>query len=159
MGMTFAKNFFVANHEAYGIAHDELSVVIIVRHFATPLMFNDHVWDKYGDYLLDRVKLFDPRTKAPPRVNLFNVSLPNNELPNGKVVFGDLVKLGARFAVCATATKNISGAIAKNVNGDAEAIFNELKTNLVTETASLVPAGITALNRAQEHGYTFASCG
>jgi hypothetical protein len=158
-GLNFAKNFFEANREAYGIAPDELSVVIIVRHVATPLIFNDHIWDKYGDYLIDRTKLFDPRTKAPPRVNLYNMSLPNNDLPNGKVMLGDLVKLGARFAVCAMAAKNIATGIAKNVSGDIDTILKELQTNLAPETALMVPAGISALNRAQEHGYTFAYCG
>lgn len=158
-GMNFAKNFFEANREAYGITPDELSVVIIVRHVTTPLIFNDHIWDKYGDYLIDRTKLFDPRTKAPPRVNLYNMSLPNNELPNGKVTLNDLVKLGARFAVCSMAAKNIATGIAKNVSGDTDTILKELQTNLAPETALMVPAGISALNRAQEHGYTFAYCG
>jgi hypothetical protein len=158
-GLNFAKNFFEANRDAYGIAPNEVSVVIIARHVGTPLMFNDHIWEKYGDYLVDRVKLFDPRTKAPPRVNLYNVELANNDLPNGKTRLTDLQKLGARFAVCAMATKNIASAIAKNVNGDAGAIFKELETNLAVETARMVPTGISALNRAQEHGYTFSYCG
>jgi intracellular sulfur oxidation DsrE/DsrF family protein len=158
-GLNFARNFFEANRDAYGISPNEVSVVIIARHFATPLMFNDHIWDKYGDYLVDRIKLFDPRTKAPPRVNLYNAELANNDLPNGKTRLADLQKLGARFAVCSTATKNAAGAIAKNVNGDADAIFKELTNNLVSETARMVPAGISTLNRAQEHGYTFSYCG
>jgi hypothetical protein len=159
LGLNFSKNFFEANREAYGVAPSEVSVVIIARHFSTPLMFNDHVWEKYGDYLVDRIKLFDPRTKAPPRVNLYNTSLANNELPNGKTVLADMEKFGARFAVCTTATKNIAAGIAKNVNGDADAIFKELTANLVSERARMVPAGISTLNRAQEHGYTFSSCG
>jgi intracellular sulfur oxidation DsrE/DsrF family protein len=158
-GLNFAKNFFEINRDSYGIAPNEVSVVIIARHLGTPLMFSDHIWDKYGDYLVDRIKLFDPRTKAPPHVNLYNAELANNDLPNGKTRLADLHKLGARFAVCAMATRNMATGIAKNVNGDVDAIFKELETNLAVETARLVPAGISALNRAQEHGYTFSYCG
>jgi hypothetical protein len=159
LGMNFVKNFFESNRESYGVSPNELSVVVIVRHFSTPLLFNDHIWDKYGDHLVDRIKLFDPRTKAPPRVNLYNVSLENNDLPNGKVRLSDLSKMGARFAVCALAAKNIAIGIAKNLDAESDMILKELETNLAAETALMVPTGITALNRAQEHGYTFSYCG
>ncbi|MET4716201.1 hypothetical protein ABIF63_000304 [Bradyrhizobium japonicum] len=149
-GMRFADNFFEAN---------ELSVVIIVRHMSTPLIFNDHIWDKYGDFLIDRTRIFDPRTKAPPRSNLYNIDLSNHELPNRNVKLTDLSKLGARFAVCALASKDIAIAVAQNVNGDADAILKELEANLVSDTALMVPADILTVNRAQEHGYTFSYCG
>jgi intracellular sulfur oxidation DsrE/DsrF family protein len=136
-----------------------LSVVIIVRYLSTPLIFNDHIWDKYGDVLADRTKVFDPRTKAPPRTNLYNVDFSNHELPNGKVTLAELSKLGVRFAVCTMASKGIAAALAKNVNGDAAAILRELEANLATDTGVMVPAGILAMNRAQERGYTFSYCG
>ena len=63
LGLNFARNFFEANRDAYGISPNEVSVVIIARHVGTPLMFNDHIWDKYGDHLVDRIKLFDPGPK------------------------------------------------------------------------------------------------
>jgi hypothetical protein len=39
---------------------------------------------------------------------------------------------------------------------NADAIYNELTTNLVSN-ARMVPAGIVAVNRAQERGYSLAS--
>ena len=158
-GMRFAENFFEANREASNIQANELSVLIIVRHLSTPLIFNDRIWDKYGDFLIGRTQIFDPRTKAPPRSNLYNIDLSNQELPNRNVKFTDLSRLGARFAVCAMASKNIAVAVAKNVNGDADAILKEFEANLVSDTALMVPAGILMVNRAQEHGYTFSYCG
>jgi intracellular sulfur oxidation DsrE/DsrF family protein len=141
--MRFAENFFVANHEASNIQANELSVLIIVRHLSTPLIFNDRIWDKYGDFLIGRTQIID---------------LSNHELPNHNVKFTDLSRLGARFAVCAMASKNIAVAVAKNVNGDADAILKEFEAN-VSDTALMVPAGILMVNRAQEHGYTFSYCG
>ena len=58
------------------------------------------------------------------------------------------------FGVCQMATRNISERIARATGGDAGAIFKELATNLV-DNARLVPAGIVAVNRAQERGYSF----
>ena len=158
-GMRFAENFFVANREALNIPANELSVLIIVRHMSTPLIFNDRIWDKYGDFLIGRTQIFDPRTKAPPRSNLYNTDLSNHELPNRNVKFTDLSRLGARFAVCAMASKDIAVAVAQNVNGEADAILKEFEANLVCDTALMVPAGILIVNRAQEHGYTFSYCG
>src|SRR5262249_29528261 len=131
----------------------------IVRYLSTPLLFNDHIWDKYGDVLADRTKIIDPRTKAAPRTNPFNVGFAKHELPNGKVTLAELSKLGVRFAVCTMASKGIAAELAKNVNGDAETILKELEANLATETGVMVPAGILAVNRTQEHGYTFSYCG
>ena len=46
--------------------------------------------------------------------------------------------------------------IARAVGGNAEAVNKELIANLVSN-ARMVPAGIVAVNRAQERGYSFVS--
>lgn len=155
--LAYARNFFSVNNKAYGIAAADLSVVIILRHISTTFGFTDVIWAKYGAIFADRVKLNDPRTKSPAMVNLFNAPVKDDGLPNGGVTMDELAKLGARFAVCASASHGAAGLIAKKTGGDAETVFKELTANLVTN-ALMVPAGIVALNRAQEHGYT-VSCG
>jgi intracellular sulfur oxidation DsrE/DsrF family protein len=69
----------------------------------------------------------------------------------------DLGSKGVQFAVCGLATKVNAGLLAGKT-GDANAIEAELKSNLVPN-ARIVPAGISAVNRAQEHGYSFAYVG
>lgn len=156
--LAYARNFFSVNDKAYGIAATDLSVVIILRHISTTFGFTDAIWAKYGTIFADRVKLNDPRTKSPAMVNLFNTTVKDGGLPNGGVTMDELAKLGARFAVCASASHGAAGLIAKKTGGDAETIFKELTANLVPN-ALMVPAGIVALNRAQEHGYTVSCCG
>jgi hypothetical protein len=56
------------------------------------------------------------------------------------------------------ATRAIAGTLAKATGGNTDDIFNELAKNLVPN-GHLVPAGILAVNRAQEHGYALASAG
>ena len=60
---------------------------------------------------------------------------------------------GVQFAVCAMATRRLAGQIARG-GGNVDAVFAELGANLVTN-GRLVPAGIVAVGRAQERGYSF----
>ena len=56
------------------------------------------------------------------------------------------------------ATRRVAGVIAQATSASADAIYNELTSNLVPNS-HMVPAGIVAVNRAQERGYTFANVG
>jgi intracellular sulfur oxidation DsrE/DsrF family protein len=68
-----------------------------------------------------------------------------------------LFKQGVQLAVCATSTRGYATSIAQATGGNADAIFNELTSNLVGKNARMVPAGIVAVSRAQERGYTLVS--
>jgi hypothetical protein len=54
------------------------------------------------------------------------------------------------------ATRQLAKPLAAAAGGDAESVFKELSANLVSNS-HLVPAGIVAVNRAQERGYSFVS--
>src|SRR6185503_18270632 len=57
------------------------------------------------------------------------------------------------FSVCDMATHFISGQVASAVKGDADALYKEFASNLIPNS-HLVAAGVVAVNRAQEYGYT-----
>ncbi|MEM5388728.1 hypothetical protein VSR68_34950 [Paraburkholderia phymatum] len=158
IGMNFATNFFLANQQGYGISAGELSVVVVMRHASTAFAFNDAMWDKYGDYFVSHTEVFDPHTQARPRINLYRVQSNGAPLPNGKATLVELAQLGARFAVCAMAAANLAKSIAEDTQGKDDSVLNELKANLIPHSV-MTPAGIVAVNRAQEHGYTFSYCG
>jgi intracellular sulfur oxidation DsrE/DsrF family protein len=65
-----------------------------------------------------------------------------------------LIKKGAQFAVCSMSTRGIAGRIAKANNLDAASVLKEITSNLIGN-ARMVPAGVLAVNRAQERGYSF----
>ena len=69
-----------------------------------------------------------------------------------------LLKRGVHLAVCQMATRNIAGTLARATGGDTDAIFNEIAANLLSN-AHLAPAGIVAVNRAQERGYSLVHGG
>ena len=131
-----------------------MAVVIVARHFATPFAFNDAMWKKYGPTISRLASFTDPKTKQAPASNLYN--LPDSGLPNRSATIDGLIKRGVQFAVCEMATKQIAEPLAAAVGGNAENVFKELSANLVANSR-LVPAGIVAVNRAQERGYAFVS--
>jgi intracellular sulfur oxidation DsrE/DsrF family protein len=152
----FANNFMNVNQADYGLQNNDLAVVIIARHGSTPFAYNDAMWAKYGMALTGLTKLDDPKSKAPPRVNVYNSGDYGNLLPNGGVTLDALSKRGVQFAVCSLATRFLAGMIAGALGGSADAIHSELIANLVSNSR-MVPAGIVAVNRAQERGYSLVS--
>lgn len=154
--LAFAGNFLRVNRTDYGLENSDLAVVIVARHRSAAFGYNDAMWAKYGVALAARAKVDEPKTKLPPKTNIYNVGGLGDLLPNRGTTVDSLVKQGVQLAVCTLSTHGNAGVIAGTMGGNAEAIFNELTANLMTN-ARLVPAGIVAVNRAQEHGYTLMS--
>lgn len=150
--LRYAQNYYLANQNAYGLKDGDLAVVIIARHTSTPFGYNDSIWAKYGKQLSELMEFTDPKTKQPPTVNLL-ATAGDGSTEAGRMA--DLIKRGAQFAVCETATRELAGMIGKATGVDAEAVVKEISANL-TGNARMVPAGIVAVNRAQERGFTFA---
>lgn len=142
LGFQFAANYFTANHEAYGLEDHDLAVVMVARHKSTSFGYNDAMWAKYGKQFSEQAGFSDPKTKQPPTANLYAERM------------SELTKKGVHFAVCQMSSRRIANAIAQATGGEAESILKELAANLVAN-ARIVPAGIVAVNRAQERGYTF----
>ena len=144
--LRFASNYFTANKSGYGLSNEELAVVIIARHHSTAFAYTDGMWSKYGAALASRDGFTDPATKQPPVVNVYRARIE------------ELLRQGVHLAVCQMATRNLAGIVAKSAGADTDAIYKELVSNLLNN-AHMVPAGIVALNRAQERGYSFAHGG
>jgi len=153
-GLAFANNFYLANQSGYGLKDADVAVVIVARHGSTSYAYNDRIWAKYGVPLTALTKLNDPRTNQPATVNLFNNAVPG--LSNRGILVDGLIQRGAHFAVCGMATRFIAGELAKATGGTADAVYAEITGNLV-RNAHLMAAGILAVNRAQERGYTLAT--
>lgn len=153
--LLFGNNFLDVNKNAYGLEYSDVALVIVVRHNSTSFAYNDAIWSKYGRVFAQRANFNDPKTKEPPTANLFNASGYGGTLPNSGVTLESMLKRGAHLAVCRVATRNLAGAIATATGSDVEKINEELIANVVSN-AHMVPAGIVAVNRAQERGYSFA---
>ena len=156
--MMYANNFFIANQAGYGLKDADLAVVIVARHDSTQFAYNDAMWAKYGTVLGARAGVVDPQTKQAPKVNIYNAATRVGGLASFGTTIDALAKRGVQLAVCQMATRRFAGAIAQATSGTADAVYSELVANLVPNS-HMVPAGIVAVSRAQERGYSFANVG
>jgi intracellular sulfur oxidation DsrE/DsrF family protein len=148
--LQFASNYYTANQQAYGLKDSDLAVIIVARHKATSFAYSDAIWAKYGKAISEQADYVDPKTKEPPKINIYG---PAGETAQaGKMEA--LIKKGAQFAVCGMSSRGIATRIAKAYSLDVDAVFKEISGSLIGNS-HLVPAGILAVNRAQEHGYSF----
>jgi intracellular sulfur oxidation DsrE/DsrF family protein len=156
--LLYVNNVFLGNESGYGLGNADVAVVIVARHDSTPFAYTDAAWAKYGALLSQRSGFTDPKTQQGPVLNVYNATGYEAMLPSRGTTVDGLVKRGVHFAVCQMATRNLSGIIARATGTNANDVYAELASNLVGN-AHLVPAGIVAVNRAQERGYSFASTG
>jgi intracellular sulfur oxidation DsrE/DsrF family protein len=152
----FANNFIRVNRADYGLQNSDLAVVIVARHRSTPFGYNDAMWAKYGTTIAARARVEDPKSKLAPKINIFNSGDYAELLSNRGTTLDSLFKQGLQLAVCGISTRAYAASIAQAVGGNAETIFDELTSNLVNN-ARMVPAGIVAVSRAQERGYSLVS--
>jgi len=150
-GMRFAGNYFNSNVNAYGLKDSDLAVIIVARHRSTSFAYNSAMWSKYGKYFSEQAEFVDPKTKEAPTANVYLTAEEGQTAP-----IDEMVKKGVHFAVCGMSSRAIAGRVAKGTGGKADDILKELTSNLVGN-ARIVPAGILAVSRAQEYGYTLAT--
>ena len=142
----FAANYFDGSKSGYGLENTDVALVICLRHMSTPLAFGDAIWAKYGTILGESLKLTDAKTGQAPIVNTHWTALEQ------------LVKRGVHFAVCDMASHRFAGLVARRTDGNADAIYREMVASVIGN-AHFVAAGIIAVNRAQERGYSIAYVG
>ncbi len=154
--IAFCNNFMRVNRSDYGLKDNDLAVVIVVRARSTAFGYNDAIWAKYGNVISKRADFEDPKTKQAANSNLYNAADYGDRLNNRGTTLDSLSKQGVQLAVCSVATRGIAGAIAEAVGGNTDAINSELVANILGN-ARMVPAGIVAVNRAQERGYSLVT--
>ncbi len=149
--LQFANNYYNVNRDDYGLNDSDLAVVIVARHKSTEFAYNDSIWAKYGKQLSEHAEFTDPKTKTTPTVNLYASPGDSSGQPNRMEM---LIKRGAQFAVCGASTRGIAGRIAQATGQKVDVIVKEITANLIPNSR-MIPAGVVAVNRAQERGYTF----
>lgn len=144
--LLYANNYFLANQTGYGLKDSDLAVVVVVRHDSTAYAYNDAMWAKYGSALAAILNL----TEKQPASNPYFAGQGNALAP--------LTRRGVHLAVCQMATRRFASGLADATGGNPDPVYSELVGNLIPN-CHMVPAGIVAVNRAQERGYSFANAG
>lgn len=144
--LRYATNILNAQVNAYGGKDSDMAMIICLRHASTTLGFVDAMWAKYGSglgMLGGGARAGGPGGAAPaaPTTNAQTAAL------------AAAAGRGVHFAICDAATTLLSGMIARQAGKQAGEVHDELVANMITN-GHMVPAGVMALTRAQEHGYS-----
>ncbi|HUQ96554.1 MAG TPA: hypothetical protein VM010_02745, partial [Chitinophagaceae bacterium] len=160
-GLPFAwPRVLLLTNAGTGTPEKESSVVVVLRHAAIPFAMEDRLWQKYkfGEVF----KVDDPVTKTASLRNAYWKPKPGDfKVPGiGNVAIGinELQDSGVLFCVCNVALTVYSNVVAQSTNGNAEDIKKEWLAGLLPGV-QVVPSGVWAVGRAQEHGCAYCFAG
>lgn len=157
---------FLITNEKTGTPAKDCSVVVVLRHSAIGYALKDELWAKYN--LGELFKAEDPATKKPSTRNPFWNPKPDAfKVPGiGAIPIGidQLQADGVMFCVCDAALTVYSAVAASTmptsagVGADAAAAVKKEWVAGLLPKIQVVPSGVWALGRAQEHkcAYIFA---
>ncbi len=149
---------FLMTNSVTGTPEKACSVVMVLRHEAIPFALDSNLWEKYklGEvFKINNAESNSPQTKNPywkPAQGTFKapgigeVSIGINELQDS----------GVMFCVCNAALTVYSAAVAGQKNMPAEEVYKEWTAG-VLPGIQIVPSGVWAVGRAQEHGCAYCS--
>jgi len=146
--------FYLTNNGT-GSPDSDITAMTVLRHSALPIALENRVWEKYN-----LGEVFDIKDNATGVASLRNPYYEPREgdfpLP-GIDGIKRLQERGALFCACDLATKVYSNAVAQKMNLDPTEVYNDW-ISAVLPGIQVVPSGVWALGRAQEHGcgYIFA---
>ena len=166
--MPFAwPKVFLLTNAATGSPESDCGVVVVLRHDAICYAFKDKLWEKYNfgevfkaGEIGGAFQASDAAVATKTRNPFWNTKPGDFVIPGfGAVPIGikELQSSGVMFCVCNVAMSVFSTVIAGKMNMKQEDVMNEWKEELIPGI-QIVPSGVWALGRAQEHGckYIFA---
>jgi len=146
-GMTVNSGFgpvmariWLMTSAAYGAKENELSAVLVVRHEAICIAMNDSIWSKY----------------KPAERNIFAMKDTYWAPPFAAAAIDQLKASGVIMCACNMALMHYAEQTGGKVGIAKDAAIAEWKANLLPGM-TLVPSGVLAVNRAQEHACTYCN--
>jgi intracellular sulfur oxidation DsrE/DsrF family protein len=151
---------FLLSNQKTGTDEKDMSAVVILRHDGIPYSMSDSVWQKYK--FGEMFKVEDNTTNAPSVRNAFwQPKEGTYKVPGiGPVAIGinELQKSGVMFGVCDVALTVYSAVAAEKTNQKPEDVKKEWVAGLLPGI-QIMPSGVWAINRAQEHGCSYCFVG
>jgi hypothetical protein len=147
--------FYLTNNQT-GAPDSDITAMCVFRHNAIPFALEDKLWEKYK--LGEMFNIVDNRTQKPSTRNPYYNATDGDFPLNGVDGIKKLQERGAMFCACNLALAVYSGMVAKAKGLDAEAVRKEWVSG-VLPGIQIVPAGIWALERAQQHDCSYIYAG
>jgi len=138
-------------HEALDAGDSDVQAVIVIRHAAIPMAFNNAMWAKYP--IGKDAKIKDGRDWATRNPYLSSKDAgPSADVPSATLSW--LASHGHVLLGCNLATLGFASSYAAETHADSHAVYEDLKANVVPGLI-LQPNGVYAVLRAQEAGCTY----
>lgn len=151
---------FLATNEATGTPAKDVNAVVVLRHNGIPYAMDHRLWEKYN--MQEIFGVVDPRTKKSTTKNPFwKPDQGAFKVPGlGAVPIGinELQDSGVMFCVCNMALIVYSAVAAEKMGLKAEDVLKEWTAGILPGI-QIVPAGVWAVNRAQEKGCSYCFTG
>ncbi len=155
--LVYAHNIFAAQERAYEGTPADFAMIVCFRHFSTPFGFGDAVWEEYGEAFNAIMQFPDPASGRAPSVNLLNAQ-NRRDLPNRGITIDSHVARGTQFAICDTAARGFAAQAAARIDKSADEVYEDFVAGAIPNSR-FVSAGVMALTRAQEYGYSLLYAG
>lgn len=144
-------NYYDTYNKAYNVADKDIDGVLTFYGSTTFHGLNDAMWAKYnlGAFLGEKDPAGKPYTANPWRAKPIVIGM---ELPQASIE--SLQKRGATFIICNNALTIFAGLVAKAQGLDAEAVYADMKANILPGV-TLVPGMVIAIDKAQQAGLSY----
>lgn len=150
--LRYATNILNAHVNGYQGKESDMAMIICLRHASTTLGFVDAMWAKYGSGLAALGGGGGARAGGPGAAGGAPAAAPATKNAQTAALEAAAAK-GIHFAICDAATTLMSGMLARTAGKSQQEVHDELVANKIAN-AHMVPAGVMAVTRAQEHGYS-----
>jgi len=154
--LMFAAAYMQTMTETYKLKAGEANAFIVFRHFAAPLGLSDDIWKKYK--VGAALGIMDPATKKPSERNFVWKPKPGDMMNTDASADKMVAMPGVVIGVCNFAVTVLSGMLAKGAGTTPEVALKEWQAAVIPG-AMLVPSGVLAVGRAQEHGCSYCFAG
>ncbi len=147
--------YYESNNQT-GSKDKDITAMTVFRHGASGLAYDDSIWEKYQ--LGNVLKITDGLTQKPSLRNLYYEPKAGDfPLPTVQGI-KQLQARGGLFCVCDLATKKLTKTLAEKMSLNPAEVYTEWINHLLPGI-QLVPSGVWALGRAQEHGCGYIYAG
>lgn len=151
----FAATYLKTMTETYHLSPGGAQAIVVLRHSAMPMALTDAMWDKYAIGAM--LNITDPATKAPARRNIFWKS-KEGDVPFAQLSIEKVMQMPVTFVACGAALAVLSARAAAKGGVDAATAQKEWTAGIIPGI-SIVPSGVLAVARAQEHGCSYCYAG
>lgn len=150
-----ATGYIRGMRDAIGAGENDVQTVVVIRHAAVVMLFNDAMWEKYPVGRLRNVKAARGEGWATKNQWVGTATArPTSGVDRPQSTLAWLASRNHFILGCDLATRNVAGAIAREMKLESRVVYDDITANLIPGTI-LQPTGVYACHRAQEAGCTY----